>query len=815
LSLKNKGEIMTKILIAEDDLDSQYMLKQLLKSYGHDIIVADNGEQALKSAKLSPPELIISDIMMPIMNGFKLCREVKKDKTLKNIPFIFYTATFIEKMDEKLGMSLGASRFIIKPMDGTQFIQILDQVLAEHCQGILPVPDKPREDDITLLEMYENSLTYKLSQTVEKLEAKQKELQKSKQRLKEAQEIAQMGHWELDLKDNTLQWSDEMYRIFGQPPQKSEATYDTFLAMVHPDDRAYVDKSYKESLAKKTQYDIDHRLLLKDNIVKWVHERCQTLYDDNGEPICSIGTVQDITERKQIEKALQASEEKYRHLFENFLDVYYQADHKGIITLISPSVRKIYGYAPDEVIGRPMKEFIIDPLNQKEFLRQLSLNGIVEHFEAQSKHKDGSVIWISTNAKSLNDKNKNLIGIEGITRDVTKQKLAELEQKRLQTLLRQSQKMEAIGTLAGGIAHDFNNILSVILGYSELARGEIDDSKKLNHDLGKIFNAALRAKDLVSQILLFSRKSDQDLKPIRVQLVLKESLKFLRASIPTTIEITQNIDPDCEPVLADSTQMHQIIMNLCTNAYYSMRDSGGIISVSLKTVELFSEDMITMIDLEPGDYVELAISDTGCGISNDDLERIFEPYYTSKPKGEGTGLGLAVVHGIVNSCHGRIIVHSKQGHGTTFQIYLPIIKEPEEIIQKKGIRALPTGNERIIIVDDDNSIAQMLKMVLEKLGYKVTALTDSLNALALFRETPDDFDLVLTDMTMPDMSGDQLAKEILKINPEIPIIICTGFNENITQEKAIAIGVKGLLMKPVTSFELTRTIRTVLEEGSV
>ena len=806
---------MTKILIAEDDLDSQYMLKQLLKSYGHDIIVADNGEQALKSAKLSPPELIISDIMMPIMNGFKLCREVKKDKTLKNIPFIFYTATFIEKMDEKLGMSLGASRFIIKPMDGTQFIQILDQVLAEHCQGILPVPDKPREDDITLLEMYENSLTYKLSQTVEKLEAKQKELQKSKQRLKEAQEIAQMGHWELDLKDNTLQWSEEMYRIFGQPPQKSEATYDTFLAMVHPDDRAYVDKSYKESLAKKTQYDIDHRLLLKDNIVKWVHERCQTLYDDNGEPICSIGTVQDITERKQIEKALQASEEKYRHLFENFLDVYYQADHKGIITLISPSVRKIYGYAPDEVIGRPMKEFIIDPLNQKEFLRQLSLNGIVEHFEAQSKHKDGSVIWISTNAKSLNDKNKNLIGIEGITRDVTKQKLAELEQKRLQTLLRQSQKMEAIGTLAGGIAHDFNNILSVILGYSELARGEIDDSKKLNHDLGKIFNAALRAKDLVSQILLFSRKSDQDLKPIRVQLVLKESLKFLRASIPTTIEITQNIDPDCEPVLADSTQMHQIIMNLCTNAYYSMRDSGGIISVSLKTVELFSEDMITMIDLEPGDYVELAISDTGCGISNDDLERIFEPYYTSKPKGEGTGLGLAVVHGIVNSCHGRIIVHSKQGHGTTFQIYLPIIKEPEEIIQKKGIRALPTGNERIIIVDDDNSIAQMLKMVLEKLGYKVTALTDSLNALALFRETPDDFDLVLTDMTMPDMSGDQLAKEILKINPEIPIIICTGFNENITQEKAIAIGVKGLLMKPVTSFELTRTIRTVLEEGSV
>ncbi|MBN2538487.1 MAG: response regulator, partial [Deltaproteobacteria bacterium] len=269
---------MSKILIVEDNPESCYMLEQLLASRGHHIIAAENGEDALRLARQDPPEVIISDIMMPVMNGFRLCHEVKKDPSLRNIPFVFYTATFTEKTDEKLAMSLGASRFILKPTEGEQFVRILDEVLDEHRQGILQVPEKPLEDEQTLLEMYDNSIARKLSKTVEKLQDEQKVLIKSQRRLKEAQELAHIGHWELDLKSNFLEWSDEIYRILGLKPQEFDATYEAFMAAVHPDDRVFVAQAHKDSLAKKTQCDIECRVLLKDGTIKYVNERFQTIY---------------------------------------------------------------------------------------------------------------------------------------------------------------------------------------------------------------------------------------------------------------------------------------------------------------------------------------------------------------------------------------------------------------------------------------------------------------------------------------------------------------------------------------------------------
>jgi PAS domain S-box-containing protein len=295
---------MSKILIVEDNAESRYLLEQLLTSKGHHIVAAENGEDALRLARQDPPEVIISDIMMPVMNGFRLCREVKKDAGLRNIPFIFYTATFVDKADEKLAMSLGASRFIVKPTEGEEFLQILDEVLDEHRQGVLPVPERPLEGEDTLLEMYDNSIARKLAETVEELQDERRALIKSEQRLKEAQEIAQIGHWEFDLKSNSLECSDEIYRILGLKPQEFDASYEAFMAFVHPDDRASVTKARKESLEKKTSYDIECRALLKDGTIKYVNERFQTLYDDEGMPTCSMGTVQDITERKQAEEKL-------------------------------------------------------------------------------------------------------------------------------------------------------------------------------------------------------------------------------------------------------------------------------------------------------------------------------------------------------------------------------------------------------------------------------------------------------------------------------------------------------------------------------
>ncbi len=424
--------------------------------------------------------------------------------------------------------------------------------------------------------------------------------------------------------------------------------------------------------------------------------------------------------------------------------------------------------------------------------------------------KDGRVFERYTTQLILNNKS---MGRVWSFHDLTEKKHAKEEKTKLEERLQQSQKMEAIGTLAGGVAHDFNNILSAILGYTELAKDDAKDYENLQKDLDEVLHGAERAKELVKQILTFSRRSDQELKPLKLQLVAKEALKLLRSSIPTTIKITTDINLDCPTVLADPTEIHQVIMNLCANAYHAMREKGGELCLSLHPIKLTDEDVVNKIPLPPGSYLKLSISDTGTGMTDDVLGRIFEPYFTSKTKGEGTGLGLAVVHGIVSSYHGDINVYSEPGEGTIFNIYLPIAnKSATRVISNVDISpTLPTGNERILLVDDDESITQINKRNLEKLGYKTTALTSSVDALATFQENPHNFDLLITDMTMPNMTGAELASKILANRPDVPIILCTGFSELINEEKAKGLGINNYVMKPVTKMDLAKAVRKALD----
>lgn len=378
--------------------------------------------------------------------------------------------------------------------------------------------------------------------------------------------------------------------------------------------------------------------------------------------------------------------------------------------------------------------------------------------------------------------------------------------------LRQSQKMEAIGTLAGGIAHDFNNILSAIMGYTEIAMADSDNPERLRQDLNQVIKGAGRAKELVKQILTFSRRGDQQLKPLSIQLIIKEALKLLRSSIPTTIEMRQNIDPDCAPVLADPTEIHQLIMNLCTNAYHAMRESGGVIGISLQPIQLQQGDLDKKINLAPGSYLKLEVSDTGVGMTKDLYDKIFEPYFTTKEKGEGTGLGLAAVHGIVTTIHGDISVYSEPGQGTTFIVYLPTVAEASrETTPDEDAAPIPMGNERILLVDDDASIVDLNRELLSGLGYEVTAYTSSVDTFDVFQNRPDSFDLVITDMSMPGMTGAKLAEEILTIRPGMPIILCTGFSEMINEEKARSLGIRAFIMKPYLKKDLAVTIRNVLD----
>jgi signal transduction histidine kinase len=397
--------------------------------------------------------------------------------------------------------------------------------------------------------------------------------------------------------------------------------------------------------------------------------------------------------------------------------------------------------------------------------------------------------------------------------------LEKMVEERTQTLakyerqLQQVLKIQAIGTLAGGIAHDFNNILFPIVGYTELTMDEVPDDSVAHNNLEEVLKAAHRAKDLVQQILTFSRQSGQERKPVKVQLIIKEALQLLRASIPASIEIINKIDDNCHPVMGDATQIHQVIMNLCTNAYQAMQDKGGTLEVNLSEVYIGYEETAKKIGMQPGKHLQLLVRDDGCGMDAVVLGRIFEPYYTTKEQGKGTGLGLSVIHGIVKNHRGDISVTSSPGKGTTFKVYLPITEDAEIANELEPSNGTVKGNERILLIDDEEQIVSMEQQMLENLGYEVTARTDSTEALKEFSLQPQNFDLVITDMTMPQMTGDELAQKLLNIKPDIPVILCTGFNEDITEEKALSMGIQKFVMKPVIKNDLATTIRTVLDHN--
>tara|TARA_B100000614_G_scaffold260153_1_gene286361 strand:- start:1114 stop:2265 length:1152 start_codon:yes stop_codon:yes gene_type:complete len=367
--------------------------------------------------------------------------------------------------------------------------------------------------------------------------------------------------------------------------------------------------------------------------------------------------------------------------------------------------------------------------------------------------------------------------------------------------------MESIGNLAGGIAHDFNNILTSIIGFTELALTETKKGSSLEDSLQEVYAAGKRAKDLVKQILAFARRSDEKTRPIQPAIVAKEVVKFIRSAIPTTVEIRQDIHSESW-IMGNATQVHQVLMNLCTNAAHALEDRGGILEIGVTDRFFDSKDVPP--DLSNGDYVEIKVSDTGVGIAPDILDSIFEPYFTTKGHGEGTGMGLAMAQGVVEGYGGKITVHSELGKGSTFRIYLPATKKQQAIapyVKEK----LPKGTEHILFVDDETAITKMGSQMLERLGYRVSCRTDSTGALALFRAKPDTFDLVITDMTMPKLTGDMLAVELMQIRPDIPVILCTGYSKKVSDRTASQIGIKAFAYKPMVMSDLAQTVRKVLD----
>ena len=520
------------------------------------------------------------------------------------------------------------------------------------------------------------------------------------------------------------------------------------------------------------------------------------------------------TERKQSEAALRESEEKYRSILENMEEGYYEVDLAGNFTFINDAMCRIRGYARDELIGMNNRQYM-NPETAKKVYKLYSevyrTGRPIKNCQWKIMKRDETEGYVEVSASLVKDLEGKPIGFQGIVQDVTQKKQDEMEKERLQSQLHQSQKMEAVGTLAGGIAHDFNNILAIIMGNAELAFDDVPNGNPVKDYLNEIRLASVRAKDMVQQLLAFSRKSDEENMPLDMAPIIKESMKMLRSAIPTSVEFGQRISGDPCNVMGDAAQINQIVMNLVTNSSDAMSEKGGLLEVTLENVVLREEKPCFNWILSPGAYVRLGMRDTGEGIEPKIMDRIFEPYYTSKEIGKGTGMGLSVVHGIVKRHGGGIRVESELGKGTIFEIYFPALektveeaKEPEEEI--KG------GSERILFVDDEESMVNLNRQRLERLGYQVKSTTKPLEALEWFKADPGQFDAIITDMTMPRMTGDRLAAEVLKIRPHMPVIICTGYSERMSAKKAEALGVRKYIEKPIDARNLAAVLRDVFEE---
>ncbi len=521
-----------------------------------------------------------------------------------------------------------------------------------------------------------------------------------------------------------------------------------------------------------------------------------------------------LVESRLSQDALVKEREQLNVTLRSIGDGVITTDTDGKVVLLNKSAEKLTRWTQAEAFGHGLEEVfhIVD-----ENTRQPGVNPVQEALgDAGSVGlennsvliaRDGTEIIVTDSSSPIVDSDGKTVGVVLVFRDNTEK--VELEDK-----LRQAHKMEAIGTLAGGIAHEFNNVLGIIIGNTELAIDDLETWHPVRDNLSEIKTASLRAKDVVKQLLSFSRSDKTKRAPIDMRIIVKESLKLLRASIPSSTHIATDIHDDIQAVIADPTQIHQLLINLSNNAAHSLSEEGGSITIELKNVVVNEFDASKHPDLSPRAYVRLSVRDDGHGIPTQYLQKIFEPYFTTKDVGEGTGMGLAVVHGIVKTHDGAIVVDSKVGNGTSMHVYIPA-SQKSAFIRPPSDEVLPTGTEKILFVDDEDSISRLFVSVLNKLGYAVSSETNPVKALTLFKSDPGAFDLVITDMTMPYMTGDQLAESIIKLQPGIPIIICTGYSEKITQDKAQKLGVRALLSKPLVIKELAYAIRDVLENSQL
>jgi PAS domain S-box-containing protein len=816
-------------LVIDDEPAVRESIKNFLEDFDFNVAVAEDGRQGLLMFKEKTPDLILVDLRMPEVDGLDVLGQVVREAP--DLPIIVVSGTGI--IDDAVeALRLGAWDYVLKPIEKMSVLLHAVEKAMDRARLI-------REN-----KTYQIELEAKVAARTSELQEANAELHQVNERLRRIVETTK----DISLATTMDKFGARLLEAFGRHMAASGGSLyyieDGGLRLIHSLDPGHAPEYIsfplqKDSVLERTlmegQPTLIHNIENKTDINAsgWQGYRdgsvlafplpdesgksigILTLHSKNLPPfiqqdkeigsILASYTTEALRAARAVE-SLKAGEERLRIILDSIQTgiVIIDPDNQKIVE-INPAGLAMMGGNREDVIGSSCRRYFCA---DKESACPGAGEGTQGHrFESVLVSADGNEIPISKMVTRFmfNDRTHFLESFEDITERIE----AEEDKRRLEIQLRQAQKMESIGTLAGGIAHDFNNILSPIIGYSELALSDLPVDSAATSSLEAVLQAGERAKDLVGQILTFSRQTEKVLVPIQVHRVVKEVIKLLRSSLPTTIAIHLDISSEGK-AMADPTQIHQVIMNLCTNAFHAMEDEGGDLTVTLSQAEIDTAAIQELPELMPGPHLVLTVKDSGVGMSGHMAERIFDPYFTTKPKSKGTGLGLSVVHGIVKNHHGCITVESQLGEGSTFSVYLPLVQSDSEEADRSA-EPPPEGNERILLVDDEAEVTQMIQKMLGRLGYSVTVSTSSIEALEIFKKQPENYDLVITDLTMPGMTGEKLAGAVIGVRSDIPIVLCTGFSEKILEEKAKKWGIKKLVMKPITINQIAHAVRDALD----
>lgn len=785
-----------RILVVEDDEGLNNLAQKSLRRAGFDTEGVLTGSHALERISANPDLIMLIDQQLPDMKGTELIGTLRKNSMY--IPFVAMTGHGDEALAIAM-MKLGARDYLIKGFD---FTDHLPEVFQRLCREL---------------------------HTEKRLDSAEKALLQSEERFKLAMEATQDGLWDWNVETDEMYLSPSCSALLGYTSDTLELDINVWNNLIHTDDKVVVFKAYSDCIANHNDgFEVEYRVRGKNGEWVWILGRGKVVArSDSGRAPRMVGTLTDITRLKlgETESAIQAT--TLNTIFNSTPSILILVNEEHRVHKINYSGMVFSAKKEEELIGRLAGDILccIDALHGKGCGTTLNCAKCPVRTRVETTFQTGKPCHEEDKMTFLLDDEETTLDLListvlltlGMSKivlvtltNISDLKRAESERRSLEQQLRQSLKIQSIGTLAGGIAHDFNNILTAILGYTEMAKFESKQEPALHEDLSQVIKAGNRAKELVQQILVFSRQSETERISLQPGKVVKEAIKMLRPSLPSTIVISQSFCQPMGSILADPTQLHQIIMNICTNAYHAMEDTGGKLDISLKETILNNEDIGYKHNIEAGVFVQISIADTGHGIAKEIIDKIFDPYFTTKETGKGTGMGLSIVHGIVLSYGGFVTLDSEPGKGTTVHVFLPVI-DKKPLAEASVVDEIILGNEKILFVDDEEAIVNMNKKMLEKLGYHVTASKNSLDAWETFQAQPNQFDLVITDQTMPNMTGCDLARNILQIRPDIPIILCTGYSTIINEKEAKAIGISAFVTKPVSNNNLSTLIRTVVD----